>query len=51
MRLPITCSAPTEAGERLLCILGLRFDDIEAELAPVSELRERPAGTIRIHGR
>src|SRR6266581_3716565 len=40
--------APTEAGERLLRSAGLRFEEIEAELAAVSELREKPAGTIRI---
>ena len=40
--------APTEAGERLLRSLGLRFDEIDAELAAVSELRDKPAGSIRI---
>jgi DNA-binding transcriptional LysR family regulator len=40
--------APTEAGERLLRTLAPRFDEIEAELASVAELREKPAGTIRI---
>jgi DNA-binding transcriptional LysR family regulator len=40
--------APTEAGERLLKTLGARFDEIEAELAGLSELRDKPAGTIRI---
>jgi DNA-binding transcriptional LysR family regulator len=40
--------APTEAGERLLRSIGPRLDEIEAELAALSELRERPAGTIRI---
>jgi DNA-binding transcriptional LysR family regulator len=40
--------APTEAGERLLHALGPRFAEIDAELAALSELRERPAGTIRI---
>ena len=40
--------APTEAGERLLKTLGPRFDEIEAELAGLSELRDKPAGTIRI---
>src|SRR4051812_44409546 len=40
--------SPTEAGERLLQTLGPRFEEIEAELAAVSELRERPAGTVRI---
>jgi DNA-binding transcriptional LysR family regulator len=40
--------SPTEAGERLLHNLGPRFDEIEAEVAAVRELREKPAGTIRI---
>jgi DNA-binding transcriptional LysR family regulator len=40
--------APTEAGERLLHTLGPRFEEIDAELAALSELREKPAGTIRI---
>ena len=40
--------APTEAGERLLRSVGPRFDEIEAELAALSELRDKPAGTIRI---
>ena len=39
---------PTEAGERLLAATGPRFDEIEDELAALSELRDRPAGTIRI---
>jgi DNA-binding transcriptional LysR family regulator len=38
----------TEAGERLLRAIRPRFEEIEAELAAVSELREKPAGTIRI---
>jgi DNA-binding transcriptional LysR family regulator len=41
--------APTEAGERLLRSIGPRFDEIEAELAALSALREKPAGTIRIN--
>ena len=40
--------APTEAGERLLRAVGPRLDEIDAELAALSELREKPAGTIRI---
>ena len=40
--------APTEAGERLLRTVGPRFDEIGAELAGLSEFREKPAGTIRI---
>src|SRR3954452_21766967 len=40
--------SPTEAGERLLHNIGSRFDEIEAEIAAVTELRQKPAGTIRI---
>src|SRR4051812_19689863 len=40
--------SPTEAGERLLNTLGPHFEEIDAALAAVSELREKPAGTIRI---
>src|SRR5215813_13562637 len=40
--------SPTEAGERLLRTLVPRFEEIDAELKSVSELREKPAGTIRI---
>ncbi|MBB3226459.1 DNA-binding transcriptional LysR family regulator [Luteibacter sp. Sphag1AF] len=40
--------SPTEAGERLLQSVGPRFEEIEAELASLSDLRDRPAGTIRI---
>jgi len=40
--------APTEAGERLLRTVGPRLDEIDAELAALSALREKPAGTIRI---
>jgi DNA-binding transcriptional LysR family regulator len=40
--------APTEAGERLLRTVGPRFDEIDAEIAALSEFREKPAGTIRI---
>ena len=40
--------SPTEAGARLLRNVGPRFDEIEAELAALSDLREKPAGTIRI---
>ncbi len=39
---------PTEAGERLLRTLGPALDDIDAELASLIELREKPAGTIRL---
>lgn len=40
--------APTEAGERLLRNIGPRLDEIGRELAALSELREKPSGTIRI---
>jgi DNA-binding transcriptional LysR family regulator len=40
--------APTQAGERLLTTLGPALDNIAAELSSLSELREKPAGTIRI---
>jgi len=38
----------TEAGERLLERLGPHFEQIETELAGLTELRDKPAGTIRI---
>jgi DNA-binding transcriptional LysR family regulator len=40
--------APTDAGERLLRTLSPAFDGIEAELASLNELREKPSGLIRI---
>src|SRR3954462_12767008 len=40
--------APTEPGEGLLRTVGPRLEEIEAELAAVRELRDKPAGTIRI---
>jgi DNA-binding transcriptional LysR family regulator len=40
--------SPTTAGERLLQTVGPRVEEIEAELAAVRELRDKPAGTIRI---
>src|SRR5437764_4611098 len=40
--------SPTEAGERLLKKVGPRLEEIEAELEALTELREKPAGMIRI---
>jgi len=40
--------APTKAGERLLRTVGPRLEEIDDELAALSELRDKPAGTIRI---
>jgi len=39
---------PTQAGERLLLRIGPKFDEMDVELAALGELREKPAGTIRI---
>jgi DNA-binding transcriptional LysR family regulator len=40
--------SPTEAGERLLQNVAPRLEEIEAEIAAVSELGDKPAGTVRI---
>ncbi|HEY2864573.1 MAG TPA: LysR family transcriptional regulator [Casimicrobiaceae bacterium] len=40
--------SPTAAGERLLAAVGQRIEEIEVELEALSELRDKPAGTIRI---
>ena len=40
--------APTEAGERLRRTIGPKIDDIRSELEALSELRDKPAGTVRI---
>jgi len=40
--------APTDAGERLVRNLAPHFEQIEAELAALAEMREKPAGNIRI---
>jgi DNA-binding transcriptional LysR family regulator len=40
--------APTEAGDRLLQTIAPRFEEIEQALVALAEMRERPAGTIRI---
>ncbi|MDH0612155.1 MULTISPECIES: LysR substrate-binding domain-containing protein [unclassified Agrobacterium] len=40
--------SPTPAGERLLQTAGPRFDEIQLELSALSELRDKPAGTVRI---
>lgn len=40
--------SPTAAGERLLKAIGHRFDEIEAELDAITELRDKPAGSVRI---
>jgi DNA-binding transcriptional LysR family regulator len=40
--------SPTEAGERLLRSVAPRFEEIEHEIAALSVMRQKPAGTIRI---
>jgi DNA-binding transcriptional LysR family regulator len=40
--------ATTEAGERLFNSVAPRFEDIDAEVTAVRELRDKPVGTIRI---
>jgi DNA-binding transcriptional LysR family regulator len=40
--------SPTEAGERLLSNIGPYYEGIDAELAALGELRDKPSGTIRI---
>lgn len=40
--------APTVAGERLLQTLAPRIAEIEGEIAALSELRDKPSGTVRL---
>jgi DNA-binding transcriptional LysR family regulator len=40
--------APTQAGERLFQNIAPRFDEMDVALAALGELRDKPAGTIRI---
>lgn len=41
--------APTAAGERLISRVGPRLEEIDAELNALSEMREKPAGRVRIN--
>ncbi|KOY00930.1 LysR family transcriptional regulator [Pseudomonas nunensis] len=41
--------SPTEAGQRLMDTIGPHFEEIEIELAALSDLRDTPAGNIRIN--
>ncbi|MTH48219.1 LysR family transcriptional regulator [Intestinirhabdus alba] len=40
--------APTDAGEQLMRSTGPLFEQINAEIEKLGELRDKPAGTIRI---
>ena len=39
---------PTEAGERLLASVGPKIEEIQRQLMELSELRDKPAGVIRL---
>src|SRR2546423_13836318 len=40
--------SPTQAGQRLLHNIGPKLDEISADVEAVRELRDKPAGTVRI---
>ena len=40
--------SPTDAGDRLIASVGPHFDEIETALENLSEMRDKPIGTIRI---
>lgn len=40
--------SPTEAGERLIQNVAPRLEEIEAEIAAISDLSDKPSGTVRI---
>src|SRR4051812_30260993 len=39
--------SPTEAGERLLLNVAPRLEEIEAEIAAISDMGDKPTGTVR----
>lgn len=39
---------PTQAGERLFLSIGPRFNEMDTALAALGELRDKPAGTVRL---
>lgn len=39
---------PTQAGERLFRSIGPKFTEMDGDLAALSELREKPAGIVRL---
>lgn len=41
--------SPTEAGDRLLRTVAPNLEEIDAELAALSEFRETPSGSVRIN--
>lgn len=40
--------SPTEAGERLLSNVAPRLEEVDAEISAISDLNNKPSGTIRI---
>src|SRR5580704_6406868 len=40
--------SPTDAGQRLMETVGPRLEEVDAELAALTALRDKPAGTVRI---
>jgi DNA-binding transcriptional LysR family regulator len=40
--------SPTDAGERLIQTIAARLQEIESEIAAVSELGDKAAGVVRI---
>jgi DNA-binding transcriptional LysR family regulator len=40
--------SPTDAGERLLQNVAPRLEEIEAEIAAISDMGDKPSGTVRI---
>ncbi|APO72588.1 LysR family transcriptional regulator protein (plasmid) [Rhizobium gallicum] len=40
--------SPTEAGERLIRSLAPRIEELESEIDELMEIRDKPAGTVRI---
>jgi DNA-binding transcriptional LysR family regulator len=40
--------SPTEAGERLIQTVGPRLEEVEAQLAALTALRDKPAGIVRL---
>ena len=40
--------SPTEAGERLIQNVAPKLEEIEAEIADISDLGDKPVGTVRI---
>ena len=40
--------APTEAGERIIQAVGPKLEEVDAELAALTALRDKPAGMVRL---